>query len=285
MNKNITAMILTLNEERRLPHVYENLKSFCNIIVFDGGSTDGTFEYCQKNNIKFVTRPEVDKSDEVGLSNLVWIFKNTPTEYVILVYCAHFYPVELLNTFSKIAHENRLSAVYQDLIIFRYGSVVHRPFIRRIPSVCNFFKKSIINFEGAKIHDELAIKFDKTNMIRLEAKDELSLHLFQDDDCQSFTAKTIKYAAMEAKHKFGTGKNFGFIELFFKPLWRVFYAYFRSGAVTRGIPGLIYSILNLVYDFQVNIMIWELSHNLNRQGLIKEHDLIRTKLNQETNWK
>jgi len=281
MNKNITAMIATFNEERRLPYVYENLKNFCNIIVFDGGSTDKTFEYCKKENIKFLSRPKVDKGDEMRLGDLMWMFKNTPTEYVILVYCAHFYPVELLNCYSKIANENILSAVYQDLIVFRYGTIVHKPFVRRIPSVCNFFKKSIINFEGAKIHDELAIKFDKTNMIRLEAKDELSLHLFQDDDCQSFTTKTIKYAALEAKQQFGASKRLGFLGLLFKPLWRGFYAYFRSGAVKRGIPGLIYSILNMVYDFQVNIMIWELSNNLDRQGMIKAHGLIRAKLNKD----
>ena len=58
MNKNITAMVFTLNEERRLPYVYENLKNFCKIIVFDGGSTDGTLDYCKNNNIKYLSRPE-----------------------------------------------------------------------------------------------------------------------------------------------------------------------------------------------------------------------------------
>ena len=51
MNNNITAMIFTFNEERRLPFIYDNLKEFCQIIVFDGGSSDGTEKFCNDNNI------------------------------------------------------------------------------------------------------------------------------------------------------------------------------------------------------------------------------------------
>jgi glycosyltransferase involved in cell wall biosynthesis len=281
MNKNITAMIMAINEGHRLPYVYENLKNFCNIIIFDGGSTDGTFEYCKKNNITFVSRPKVYENDAMGIDKFKWAFKQAETEYIMLVYCSHFYPQELLNTLSRIANENKLSAVYIDLIVYRYGQIVHKPFIRRIPSVCNFFKKSIITFENAKIHDELAITFDKANMVRLKANDELSMHLFQDDGCHKFTTKTVKYAALEAEQKFKSDKRVGLGGLLFKPLWRFFYAYFRTGAVIRGIPGLIYSILNLVYDFQVNIMIWELSHGLDLEGLIRKQGLVRSELNKE----
>ena len=58
MNKNITAIVFARNELRRLPYVIDNLKGFCEIIVCDGGSTDGTLDYCNKNNIKYVVRPE-----------------------------------------------------------------------------------------------------------------------------------------------------------------------------------------------------------------------------------
>ena len=59
MNKNITAIVFTRNEISRLPFVIDNLKGFCDIIVYDGGSTDGTLDYCNKNNVKYVIRPEL----------------------------------------------------------------------------------------------------------------------------------------------------------------------------------------------------------------------------------
>lgn len=276
-------MVLTFNEERRLPYIYENLKGFCNIIVFDGGSTDGTLEYCKKNNIKYIIRPKDDEADEMNLNRISWSYGQITTDYIIHVNCAHFYPKALLNIFSDVANENKLLAVYHDVIVYRYGAVVHKPIVRRISSGCNFYKKSIITFENAKIHDELAIKFDKNNMLRLEGRDDISLHLFQDEDCQNYTIKTLNYAYTEANQRFRSGQTIGFFGLLFKPIWRFIYSYLRSGAFVRGVPGLIYSILNLVYDFQISIILWELCHDLKLQGVYRENGLIRTRLIQEAN--
>jgi len=196
MNKSITAIVFTRNKERRIPVAYKNLKDFSEINVFDGGSTDGTEAFCRENGIKFVSRP-VDTS-EMRLQSLKWVYENAPSDYVIQVYCAHFYPRQLLDLFAHVAKENKKSAVFHDVVIYRYGAVVHRPLFRTISSACVFYRKSIINFEKSKIHDELAIAFDEKTMVRLKGHDDLSLHLFQDEDCESFTKTTINYEALEA---------------------------------------------------------------------------------------
>ncbi len=140
MNKNITAIVFARNEARRIPFIYRNLKDFCEVIVFDGGSTDGTKEYCKQNGIKFVVRPE--DTTIMRLNTLAWVYENTPTEYVIQVYGAHLYPKQLLEKFSEVANENKKSAVFHDVVIYRYGEVVHRPLFRRISSACGFYKKA-----------------------------------------------------------------------------------------------------------------------------------------------
>lgn len=259
MNKNITAIVFTKNEERRIPLIYENLKNFCEIIVFDGGSTDETQEYCKKNKIKFIRRPE-SKLEVKSMLN--WVYENTPTEYVIHVYCAHFFPRQLLEQFARVADENKKMAVFHDLVVYRYGEVVHRPLVRRISTSCVFYRKSIINFEKSKIHDELAISFDDRSMIRLPGKDELSLHLFQDEDCESFTKKTINYVATEARQRFAAGERKSAWSLLYGPPARFIYRYFRTGAFSKGQRGLVYSVLNLIYDFNVCIILWELTSQL-----------------------
>jgi len=185
----------------------------------------------------------------------------------------------LLDTFSEIANKGELSAVYHDMVVYRYGKVVQKTIVRRISSACSFYKKSIIDFKNTKIHDELAIQFDEDSMVRLDARDELSLHRFIDEDCQSFTVKTIDYAAREASQKFIAGYTIGFFGLLFKPLWRFSYSYFlRTGTVVRGTPGLIYALMNLIYDYHVCIIIWELCHDLDLKGVIRENELTRLKL-------
>ena len=275
MNNNITAIVFAKNEERRLPFVHRNLKNFCEIIVFDGGSTDGTQAYCNKNGLKFVSRPK-DECD--AKSKMQFVYENTPTDYVINVYCAHLYPKSLLDLFAEIADENQKSAVFHDVVIYRYGDVVHRPFFRRISSACVFYKKSIITFEKSKIHDELAISFDEKVMVRLPGRDELSLHLFQDEDCESFTKKTINYEAMEAKQRFAAGERMSGMRLLAGPVFRFIYRYFRTGAVTKGSKGLVYSVMNLIYDFNVSIILWELTMQLTFNDAIRKNAEKKAKL-------
>lgn len=270
MNKYITAMVYAFNEERRLPIIYENLKDFCHIIVFDGGSTDGTEEFCRRNSIEFVVRP-VDSS-YLNQESLKWVYSKIPTEYVLHVFGAHIFPRQLLNYFSKVAEENKLDAVYHDLVVYRYGEVVHRPLFRRISSACNFYKKSAITFENSIIHNERGLSFNEKTMIRLPGRDELALHLFQDEDCESFSKKTTNYAAMEAKQRFDRGERVGFSGVFFKPLGRFIYRYIRAGSIVHGSKGLAYAVMNFIYDVNMSIMIWELGNKLTYADAIRKNE-------------
>jgi (heptosyl)LPS beta-1,4-glucosyltransferase len=280
MNKNITAIIFTRNEENRLPGVYKNLKDFCEVIVFDGGSTDGTEEFCKRNNIRFIKRPEGDSWGE-RVNSIPWVYENVPTEYVIHVYGAHYYPRQLLMKFASVANENLKLAVFHDVVIYRYGEVVHRPTFRRVSSACVFFKKGIVNFSKSKIHDEFPILFEEDTMIRLPGRDELSLHLFQDEDCESFTKKTINYEVIEAKQRFSAGDRMSGIGLIIGPLGRFLYRYFRTGSFAKGSNGLVYSVLNLIYDFNVSIILWELTNQLTFDDAIRKNAEKKTQLQKD----
>lgn len=276
MNVNITAFVLTLNEERRLPLVIKNLSGFCKIVVFDGGSTDKTEEICKRNNIEFISRPRFD----TNLSNepLKWILKQIETDYVLHVSTAHFYPYKLLSELSNIANKNIYDAVFHDVIIYKYGSIVQRPLIRRISSGCNFYKKHAINLEVYKIHANLNIEYDEERMIRLAPSKDLSLHLFHDYDCETFTLKTIQYAVQEARQRFTNGERVGYIDLFIKPFMLGMYRHLRLGSVRYGLRGLVHTILDYIYQLQVTIIIWELQNNLTDGGTQAKNESTRSVL-------
>lgn len=278
-NKNITALVFTLNEERRLPFIIDNLRDFCNIMVFDGGSIDSTEKICRENGVIFLRRPECAPDDEMSLGSFKWAYEQAPTDYVMHVYCSHFYPPELLRVFNDLTRESKLDAIYHDVVVLRYGRVVHRPVLRRISSACYLYKKSIINFQGSKIHDELAIRFDPETMVRLKAMDELSIHMFQDEDYLSTEKKHLGYAKREASQMYGADfKKVGRCDLFLGPFFKFAYYFFRSGAFMNGVPGLIYAIALFQYDLSKNSFLWEMQNSMEKPQAIKANDALRCKL-------
>lgn len=139
-------------------------------------------------------------------------------------------------------------------------------------------KKSIVDFKDSIIHDELAIKFDPKRMVRLPGNDELSLHLFQDEDCESFSRKTINYEVEEAKQRFACGERVSFIGIFLKPFGRFIYRYIRAGSFVRGGKGLAYATMNFIYDQHLSILIWELSKELTYSDAIQKNQYKRFEL-------
>ena len=279
MNKSITAIVFAFNEERRIRFVLDNLSGFCHILVLDGGSTDGTEQICREAGVVFLRRPECSPDDEMRMGVLKWGFEQTSTDYVMHVFCSHYYPHELLETFDQLTQQGNLDAIYHDVIILRYGQIVHRPIVRRISSACVLYKKSIVNFHESKIHDELAIKFNTESMIRLKAVDELSLHVFQDEDYLSIEKKHLGYAKTEADQMLRSGhEKVGRYDLFFGPLFKFVYYYFRSGAFMNGIPGLIYAIALFQYDISKNTFLWEMQNSMEKPQAIKANDALRCKL-------
>lgn len=266
-------MVFTFNEERRLPFVYRNLKEFCDIIVFDGGSTDGTENFCKENNIKFIRRPAntVTHTQENRQSEGMWpeilrfAYAQCATEYVMHVYTAHYYPPRLLERFGEIASDDKVSAVYCDLVSWRYGAIVHQAFLRRVPSVCVFYKKSIVNFEKTRIHDELAIEFDERTMVRIRANNDTSLHLFQDETYIVASSKNLKYAEIDARQRFDRSDQCSLIVGILRATGRFFYNYVRLGSFRFGAKGLAYALINFQYELSIAIMKWEF-----KEGLIGE---------------
>lgn len=278
-NKNITALVFTFNEERRISFILDNLKGYCNIMVFDGGSTDGTEQICKESGVVFMRRPECSPDDEMRLGPLKWVYDQVPTDYVMHVYCSHFYPPSLLESFSRLTQQNNLEAIYHDVIVLRYGHIVHRPFVKRVSAACVFYKKSIINFQNSRIHDELAIKFNSSTMVRLKAIDDLSLHVFQDEDYLSTEKKHSGYAKTEAYQMLRTGhKKVGSYNLFIGPLFRFLYFYIRSGAILKGLPGLVYATALFQYDISKNTFLWEMQNSLERSQAIEANNALRYEL-------
>ena len=77
MNKNITAIVPVLNEEKNIEKVLLDLNKFCkNIIVINDGSTDNTSEILEKIS-KYLSYSQEQESNLSSLETQKEEFKNT----------------------------------------------------------------------------------------------------------------------------------------------------------------------------------------------------------------
>lgn len=272
----ITAIVFAKNEEKRIGLVLKNLENFSKIIVFDGGSSDETEKICNECGAQFVRRPDGLK-DFCG-EEYRWGMSQVATPYVLLVNCSHYYPKRLLDTFRKVAKEGKYHAVYHDIVIYTYGQIVQKPFFRRRSSGCNFFRVDSINFENAAIHREVPVDIADKLILRLEAIDGLSIHLFRDYDLKKTELTHSRYSEAEAKQRFDRGERASPLKILLAPLYKFFYQYIRCGSIIRGSAGLVYALLGAYLELSIQIRVWEIGRGIDLESVTNAHLKMRSSM-------
>jgi len=272
----ITAVILTRNEAHRLPSIFENLKGFARIEVYDAGSTDGTKELCIANGVKFQLR-NVTTLDVCG-AMYKDAFAHVTTPYMLLVSCAHYYPKKLKNAFKKAALEGKYHAVYHDVITYNYSKIVHRPFFRRRASACNFFRLDAINFEKAIYHNEVAVDVPKNLKLYLPATDSLSIHMFREYDAERDESQTIYYANLEAKQRFEMGVRTNFRIVAYSTVKAFLRQYIRCGSICYGLEGFIYALKFANLELSIQVKIWEQQNRITLSSIRVKNLQIREEM-------
>ena len=275
-SKLITVVIATLNEEKRLPLIFSNLKNFAKIMVFDGGSTDNTEKICREHNIEFILRPKEDRF-VVG-ADAKFVYSQIQTPYLLIVNCSHYYPRRLLSEFKRVAEEGKFHAVYHDVIIYNYTRIVHRPFFRRRSTATNFYRVDAVNFNNSKVHNEAPVEIEDYLKWKLPAKDEYSIHLFRDYDVRKTEINHSFYGDLDANHRFNSGVRTNLLKILWRPFRNFLHQYLRCGSILFGMEGFIYSLLYAQLELNIQFKIWELQRNFSLQSVSEKHLIMRKQL-------
>ncbi|MBI3252147.1 MAG: glycosyltransferase family 2 protein [Candidatus Omnitrophica bacterium] len=242
---NLSAVLITRNEEDKIGSCLKNL-SFCDeIIVVDSGSTDGTVAGAERHGARVVVKPFVDfasqKNFAVAQARGEWILSVDADEIV----------TPALREEIRGCLERPSAAAYSLVrrnFIFgkrlRFGGSGHDEPVR-------LFRKGRARFEGL-VHETLRVD---GAVGRLTAP---LLH-YSTADVRSFFRKLSLYAELEARSlvRGKAGMPLSSRGLW-KPVGRFSQRYFIWGGFLDGAPGFIFAVLSGYYEFVREAIFWEM---------------------------
>lgn len=220
---NVTFIIFTYNEERRLPYTIRNFIDYGTVVILDGGSTDNTKDIAEKMGAKFFTRP-INTANVEHQENLDFIKNKIDTDWIYWGYVDNIAPKTLVEKIVEIANKNEAKFVNIPMHTYMWGNTEncvlksHGPFL---------FHKDYVDFSNNYIHGFGKFLGSKKENIFLENNEKYTLKHFSTYNINKFVNGHLKYAEYEAGEKYQRGEKFSVIKMLLAML-RYCWIYRRS---------------------------------------------------------
>jgi glycosyltransferase involved in cell wall biosynthesis len=244
----LTATVITYNEEQNIRECLESLGWVKEIVVVDSGSRDRTTEICRAFTDKVVINPWPghfeQKNYAVSLASHDWVLSIDADERV---------PEEL-----RQAIERELSAPRHDGYWITRRNYFLGRWLRHggwYPDrVLRLFDRRKGRFGGVNPHDRVMIADGSIGLI-----DSHLIHLTYRDFSQ-YIRKQNWYTGISAVEQVKRGRRPGSItagELVLRPLVKFVQAYVLKGGFLDGLHGLIAAVGASYFNFVKYAKVWE----------------------------
>ncbi|WP_422860477.1 glycosyltransferase family 2 protein [Flagellimonas sp. S174] len=235
VKSSISALLITLNEEKNIDAVLENLSFADEIVVVDSYSSDNTIEKIKNHKgVKLIQREFKNYTDqkEFALSQAKhdWILFLDADERI-----TPELRDEILETTNRA--DNDVSAYYF-LRKFMFENQVLRFSGWQTDKNYRLFKKSRVHFDKEKIvHETLIVNGDSGTL-----KNKLIHYSYS--NYEDYKGKMIKYGEMKAQEEFKKGNKARFYHFLFRPFYKFFNNYILRLGILDGKKGIIICYLN-----------------------------------------
>jgi glycosyltransferase involved in cell wall biosynthesis len=290
MNFPITAIILTYNEQDRLPVCLESLKGLpLHIFAVDSFSTDGTLDILRSNNITFAQHPFQHYSNQRN-----WAQTNCPfqTDWVLHLDAGEWLTEDFRYWLSTSFDPQRpLSGYLCNRQTWFWGKQIryggHHPNYH-----LRLFRKDAGKCEN-KVYDQHFIAAGPLETLpqHIAIADEVAGNLLD------FTRSHARWALMEAieqvsgevrgevkmnrtgnpieQRRWQKNRIFQRLPLFVRAIAYFLYRYLLRGGFRDGMPGLVFHCLQgLWFRFLIDAYILEIRHGMHKTGLtLSDHIL------------
>lgn len=230
----LTTLIITYNEIGYIERCLEGVAFSDEIIVVDSYSTDGTYEFLKAHpKVKVVQHPfenfTAQKSYALGLASNDWILFIDADEVV---------PEPLKDEIIETINQPNPHEAYWFYRKFMFQDTPLHFSGWQTDKNHRLFRKSKAKFTDRKIVHE-TLEVDGTSGI---LKEKLIHYCYK--DYQDYKGKMLKYGQLKAKEAFYKEKQFNYVLMVVKPLWKFINHFVIRLGFLDGKRGLTISYLN-----------------------------------------
>jgi len=259
---NITFIIFTYNEEKRLPFIIRNFSKYGRVCVMDGGSTDRTKEIAESMGADFFTRPPSAVLYVETPENFEFIKTFLDTDWIYWGYSDNVAPKTLLDKLREISGQDKIKQVMIPLYTYLWGNTEkyalksHAPF---------FFHKDFIDFSDWHIHSIGRFTGRGEQLLTLPSREEFALRHFSVYNVTKFVHAHMRYSEEEAREKFKAGQKFS--------IWRLFRAMlgylwiFGKYNYNNGKLGLLITLNYIFYRVMTYTRLYELEQGITLESV------------------
>lgn len=259
---NITFIIFTYNEEKRLSFIIRNFSKYGRICIMDGGSTDKTKEITLSMGAEFFARPESTKAYVETAENFEQIKSLVKTDWIYWGYADNFAPKALLEKLTGISRQDKIKYVLVPLYTYLWGNTQHYAQKGYAPF---FFHKNYVDFSKNRIHGIGQFTGTKDEALTLPGKEEYALRHFSAYNLEKFVRGHLRYAETEAHDKFLTGQKFSVFRLL-----RAMFGYawiFTKQNYKNGKLGFLIMLNYLFYRVMAYTRLYELENGITLESI------------------
>lgn len=269
----ITFLVFTFNEQRRLEPYLRCIQGWGRIIVIDNHSCDDTRNIAAGYTDEIYTfrNPGYVENKEV----MDFALSKVKTRWVYLGYVDELLPRPLLQRLTEIARSEQYSIVELYRKNFMYGQEIFNYGKHHL----RMFIPDAVDFTDNMVHKLGKFLVPRERILKLPANDDYSLWHFSSYNTTRLEMAHNRYADLEARlrHEM-TGQKFSG----WRALWRmIFYfwgTYLGLGGWKGGWPGLFISIQIAYFKFSIEARLWEYDHGITLEGIEEEYATVKDKL-------
>lgn len=271
---NITFVIFSKNEEKRISYCIQNFLPYGEVLVFDNYSEDRTREIAKKLGAKPILIDKTNVQFDETKPIVDTVMGHVKTDWVFWGFADDMVPKTCLDLYRKISQENKFKVVVQKrkTLMFDGKSELDPGFIST-----KFFRIDSLDFRNNTMHQMGKFKshVKPSDILYLPPIDEYATYHFSRDIMVDVIEKINRGSTLQSIAMKGKIKPWRVIV---EPILTFIVAYFFYGIFKFGVKGFIVAMRHATYRYAVLAKKYEIDNNITLETIEKNFKKEKQKL-------